>query len=114
MVEPSSHSLGQQQGKGAAGLAVDEGCQSIALTPTHTHTPLLDPSPHTVDRQTMKGALILSLLAAPALAFVPHAPPTARKSVSVMSTPLPGLASSPGQPTVESWLLDNADPKLCE
>jgi hypothetical protein len=64
----------------------------------------------------MKGALILSLLAAPALAFVPQArmPATARKSTPLMSSPLPGLASSPGQQTVELWLMDNADKKLCE
>lgn len=62
----------------------------------------------------MKGALILSLLAAPAVAFVPSAAPTARKSMTLMSAPLPGLASTPGQPTVEGWLADNADPKLCK
>ncbi len=60
----------------------------------------------------MKGALILSLLAAPALAFVPKA--ALPKSTRLQSSPLPGLASAPGQQTVELWLMDNADPKLCE
>lgn len=62
----------------------------------------------------MKGALILSVLAAPALAFVPHASVPKARTAPLQSSPLPGLASAPGAPTVESWLLDNADRKLCK
>ncbi len=71
----------------------------------------------------MKGALLLALVA-PTLAFVPVNKPVmpmakvhSRKTAMQMSdsmAPLPGLASTPGQPTVEMWLMDNADKKLCK
>ena len=71
---------------------------------------------------TMKGAILLALVA-PTLAFVPVKPvvPMAkvhsRKGQTIMQmdpSVMPGLASTPGQPTVESWLMDNADKKLCK
>jgi len=40
-----------------------------------------------------------------------------RKGQTIMQmdpSVMPGLASTPGQPTVESWLMDNADKKLCK
>lgn len=70
----------------------------------------------------MKGAILLAFVA-PTLAFVPVKPvvPMAkvqsRKGQTIMQmdpSVMPGLASTPGQPTVESWLMDNADKKLCK
>lgn len=71
----------------------------------------------------MKGAILLALVA-PTLAFVPVKPvvPMAKtqsrsRAQTIMQmdpSVMPGLASTPGQPTVESWLMDNADKKLCK
>lgn len=72
----------------------------------------------------MKGAILLALVA-PTLAFVPVKPvvPMAKvqsrsRAQTIMQMDpqavMPGLASTPGQPTIESWLMDNADRKLCK
>lgn len=61
----------------------------------------------------MKIAILSLALAAPALAFVPTMPAAKTQTRMQMSqAPMPGLASTPGQQTIEMWLMDNADPKL--
>lgn len=63
----------------------------------------------------MKIAILSLALAAPALAFVPTMPAAKTETRMMMSqAPLPGLSSSPGQQTIEMWLMDNADPKLAK
>ncbi|TFJ86549.1 hypothetical protein NSK_002206 [Nannochloropsis salina CCMP1776] len=66
----------------------------------------------------MKCTLLLALVA-PTMAFIPMKPvvPMAQAQARVkgqtrMQADMPGLASAPGQPTIESWLLDNSEKKL--
>lgn len=68
----------------------------------------------------MKCTLLLALVV-PTMAFIPMKPvvPMAQAQARVkgqtrMQADMPGLASAPGQPTIESWLLDNSEKKLCK